>query len=215
MDNSTQFAPAPLSPPTYPVLMVPIRSLGENHRSRIAGHLKALEANDRYYRFGYQASDAQIDAYVDALNFERDEMFGIYNRHLRLIAMAHLAYARSSSGLPLVELGISVLQKARGHHYGERLFERAMMHARNEGIGLMYLHVLSENTAMLKIARRCGAVFVRDGAESEAHLQLPPATLNTQLTELVEENLAQANYLVKRQARHLSKTVDELQSPWY
>jgi len=205
-------ATAPTSPNS--VLMVPIRSLGENHRGRIAVHLKALDANDRYYRFGYNASDSQIEAYVNALNFARDEIFGIYNRHLQLIAMAHLAYASAPTGLPVVEFGVSVLKKARGRHYGERLFERAVMHARNEGVQVMYVHVLSENTAMLKIARHCGAVFVRDGAESEAHLQLPPATLNTHFKEMVEENMAQANYLIKRQAKQWRQAVDDLQSPW-
>ena len=72
--------------------MVPIRSLGENHRARIASHLKALDAHDRYFRFGFAANDEQIDRYVTGLDFERDEIFGIYNRNLVLIAVAHLAY---------------------------------------------------------------------------------------------------------------------------
>ena len=68
--------------------LVPIRSLGANHRARITRHLLALEPHDRYLRFGYQAQDIQIERYVDGLNFERDEIFGIYNRKLELIAMA-------------------------------------------------------------------------------------------------------------------------------
>ncbi|MFZ4624787.1 MAG: hypothetical protein ACOYNF_11190, partial [Rhodoferax sp.] len=36
-------------------LVVPIRSLGENHRGRIADHLLSLDAQDRYYRFGFSA----------------------------------------------------------------------------------------------------------------------------------------------------------------
>ena len=77
--------------------MVPIRSLGENHRARIASHLKALDAHDRYYRFGFAANDEQIDRYVTGLDFERDEIFGIYNRDLELIAMAHLAYSSDTT----------------------------------------------------------------------------------------------------------------------
>ena len=74
-------------------LQVPIRTLGVDHRARIARHLLSLEPNDRYLRFGYMAQDEQIQRYVDGLDFDRDEIFGIYNRKLELIAMAHLAYA--------------------------------------------------------------------------------------------------------------------------
>ena len=81
--------------------MVPIRSIGPRERDRIAQHLLALAQHDRYLRFGYAASDEQVQRYVDGLDFERDELFGIYNRRLELIAMAHLAFApgRPAAGL--------------------------------------------------------------------------------------------------------------------
>jgi len=198
-----------------PAVMVPIRSLGENHRARIAGHLKALDAHDRYYRFGFTANDEQIDRYVNGLDFDHDEIFGIYNRHLVLIAMAHLAYAADTGAVRSAEFGVSVLPQSRGRHYGSRLFERAVMHARNVGVSKLYVHVLSENKAMLKIASHGGATFVRDGAETEGHLLLPPATLNTHLTEMFEEQLAQANYRIKLQSRQFQNTLASLQSNWW
>ena len=75
-------------------VVVPIRSLGPSHRHRIAKHLLALDEHDRYLRFGYAANDEQIGRYVQGLDFERDDIFGIYNRKLELIAMAHLAFAQ-------------------------------------------------------------------------------------------------------------------------
>jgi len=194
--------------------MVPIRSLGENHRARIADHLKALDAHDRYYRFGFAANDEQIDRYVKGLIFERDEIFGIYNSHLVLIAVAHLAYAPDTGASRSAEFGVSVLAQARGRHYGRRLFERAVMHARNVGVRKLYVHVLSENTAMLRIASHAGATFVRDGAETEGHLVLPPATMNTHLTEMVEEQLAQVNYRIKLRAQQFRHTLASLQNVW-
>ena len=182
-------------------LMVPIRSLGANHRERIATHLMALEEHDRYLRFGYLANDEQIQRYVDSLNFERDEIFGIYNRKLELLAMAHLAYAPDKNCESCAEFGVSVNKSARGRGYGARLFDRAMMHARNEGVNLMFVHVLSENTAMLKIARNAGATVERDGSESEAFLRLTPPTFDTRMTELVEEQLARTDYQIKVQAK--------------
>jgi RimJ/RimL family protein N-acetyltransferase len=187
---------------TRPVpVVVPIRSLGPGHRDRIAKHLLALDADDRYLRFGYSATDEQVLRYVQQLDFDHDDVFGIYNRKLELIAMAHLAFSRDPESSRCAEFGVSVLRKARGRGYGSRLFERAVIHARNEGVDRLFIHALSENTAMLKIARRAGATLERFGSETEAHLRLPPATLDTRVTELVDEQLAQTDYRIKQQVK--------------
>jgi GNAT superfamily N-acetyltransferase len=195
-------APGEAASAKGPPLMVPIRSLGANHRERIAAHLLGLDGPDRYLRFGYMANDEQIQRYVDSLNFERDEIFGIYNRKLELLAMAHLAYAPDKSCESCAEFGVSVNKAARGRGYGARLFDRAAMHARNDGIHLMFIHALTENTAMLKIARNAGATVERDGSETEAYLRLTPPTFDTRMTEMVEEQLAQADYQIKVQAKN-------------
>jgi GNAT superfamily N-acetyltransferase len=183
-------------------VVVPIRSLGPSHRPRIAKHLLALDEHDRYLRFGYAANDEQIGRYVDGLDFERDDIFGIYNRKLQLLAMAHLAFSHSPTMQSCAEFGVSVLKKARGRRYGSRLFERAVMHARNEGVDMLFIHALSENTAMLKIARSAGAVLERAGSETDAYLRLPPATLDSRMSEIVEEQLARTDYRLKVQAKN-------------
>jgi GNAT superfamily N-acetyltransferase len=181
--------------------MVPIRSLGENHRVRIAKHLLSLDAQDRYLRFGYAAQDAQIKLYVDAMDFEQDEIFGIFDRKLALQAVAHLAYGKEGKRSDCAEFGVSVISKCRGRGYGMRLFDRAAMHAVNQGVGMLFIHALSENAAMLKIARTAGARVVREGSESEAFLQLPRATLMNRVRALVYEHVAMADYQLKRQAK--------------
>ncbi len=203
-------------PPRKPQpVMVPMRSLSANHRERIAQHLMALDAQDRYLRFGYAASDEQIRKYTDSLNFERDEIYGIYNRKLELIAMAHLAFSNDPKCNNCAEFGVSVLPAARGKGYGGGLFDRAVMHARNEGVDLMFIHALSENTAMLKIARNAGATVERDGSESEAFLKLPPATLDTRMSEVVEDNFAELDFQLKLQAKRFWEflaTVQEIRT---
>ena len=180
---------------------VPIRALGASHAQQIAQHLQALSKEDRYLRFGYSASDEMIERYVAGLNFERDEIFGIYNRRLKLIAMAHMAFSLETDFSSCVEFGVSVLAHARGRGYGASLFDRAVMHARNEGVEMMFIHALSENTAMLNIARKSGAILQRDGAESDAYLRLLPADLDSRMTEMFEEHLAQTDYRLKVQAK--------------
>jgi RimJ/RimL family protein N-acetyltransferase len=147
--------------------LVPIRGLGPQHRERIRAHLLGLDGSDRYLRFGYAANDRQVDQYVDKLDFERDEVFGIFNRRLELIALAHLAYGNPSAQPRNAEFGVSVVARARGRGYGARLFARATVHARNAGIGQMVIQALSENAAMLRIARKAGATVHRDGPEAE------------------------------------------------
>ncbi|MCZ8257414.1 MAG: GNAT family N-acetyltransferase [Polaromonas sp.] len=197
-EERTPEAPAA---PHIPPVMVPIRSMGPSHGERIAKHLLALGEHDRYLRFGYSANDEQIRRYVDGLNFDRDEIFGIYNRKLELIAMAHLAHSTDPQLKSCAEFGVSVLAQARGRGYGSRLFDRAVMHARNNGVDMMFIHALSENTAMLNIARKAGATIERDGSESEAYLKLPPADLDSRMTEMVEEQIAQTDYRLKVQAK--------------
>ena len=205
---------ASATPPVAPVkpVMVPIRSIGPNHLTRIAAHLLALEPRDRYLRFGYMANDEQVQRYVGGLNFERDEIFGIYNRKLELIAMAHLAYSTNPQLKSCAEFGVSVLSGARGRGYGTRLFERAVIHARNDGVDMMFIHALSENTAMLNIARKGGATIERDGSESEAYLKLPPADLDSRMTEMVEEQIAQTDYRLKVQAKQFWSFLAALQN---
>ena len=193
------------------ILVVPIRSLGPGHRDRICAHLQALDEHDRYLRFGYAANDEQIQRYVAQLDFDRDEIFGIYNRRLELIAMAHLAFMHEPGGPMGAEFGVSVVKRARGRGYGGRLFDRAVMHARNEGVELMFIHALSENTAMIKIARNAGATLERAGGETETYLRLPPATLDTRMSEMVEEQVAQTDYQLKRHAHNLLQLLAGLQ----
>ena len=181
--------------------MVPIRSLDHAHRTAITAHLLALDPRDRYLRFGYLASDEHINRYVQGLAFGRDEVFGIYNRKIELIALAHLAFSTDPELKSCAEFGVSVLAKVRGRGYGTQLFGRALAHARNQGVAMMFIHALSENTAMLKIARKAGATVKRDGAESQAYLLVPPADLESRVTELFDEQVAQTDYRFKVQAR--------------
>src|SRR5438105_2750449 len=118
-NTSSQQAPTPAPAPFHvgSWAWVPIRSLSPRHRPRIVTHLLALDEHDRYLRFGYPASDEQIAKYVDDLDFARDEVSGIFNRRLELIALAHVAYSpipQHANPRAMAEFGGSVLAKARG-----------------------------------------------------------------------------------------------------
>lgn len=195
-------APAPAPAPAF--RWIPIRSLAQRHRQRVLAHLLSLSPEDRYLRFGYAASDTQVGRYVDLLDFERDEVFGIFNRRLELIAMAHLAYLpETAASRHMAEFGVSVLTKARGRGYGGRLFDHAVLHARNRQVDTLIIHALSENSAMLKIARNAGAIVEREGGEAEARLRLPPETLSSVIEEMVESQAAEIDYQLKSNAQRV------------
>jgi GNAT superfamily N-acetyltransferase len=196
---------------------VPIRRLTERHRSGILRHLLGLDARDRYLRFGYPASDERIVAFVQALDFQRDELFGIFNRKLQLVATSQLAWlevdrigwdlpaddAPPAPPEPMIEFAVSVSRHTRGRGYGDRLFAHAARHARNQGVHRMMIHALSENTAMLWIARKAGARVQRDGGESQAWLELPPQSVASQVEELIADRYSALNYRLKQQARQI------------
>lgn len=192
---------------------IPIRSLSPRHRPRILAHLLSLKPEDRYLRFGYPATDEQVERYVTGLKFDRDEIFGVFNRRLALVAMAHLAYSVDPQWATCAEFGVSVSSHQRGRGLGARLFNHAVMHARNQGVSMLFIHALSENVAMLKIARHAGAKVQRDGSESEAYLSLPLATLDSQLSGLMQEQMAELDYQLKNQAQQFREwlaTVQEI-----
>ena len=56
---------------------VTVHRLRPREREAVRAHLRALDAQDRYLRFGYPATDAHIDRYVDALDFRRDELYAV------------------------------------------------------------------------------------------------------------------------------------------
>jgi GNAT superfamily N-acetyltransferase len=222
---TTSDAPAPAHPAvttmrapgadaiSSPVRWVPIRSLAARHRSQMLVHLLELPSGDRYLRFGYLATDEHIQRYVETLDFSRDELLGIFSRSLRLLAVAHLACVATpdhGSALAHAEFGVSVSVPARGRGYGKRLFDLAALHARNRGIKRLLIHALSENEAMLRIARLAGAQVVRHGGEAQALLELPGDTMASQIEQLVAHNAAEWDYRFKDQARRIDHLIAAL-----
>jgi RimJ/RimL family protein N-acetyltransferase len=183
---------------------VPVRSLEARHRPKILAHLLALGPEDRHLRFGYPASDAQIGQYVENIDFGQHEVFGIIDRRLDLVAMAHLAYAHAwfDSGTEPreAELGVSVDAAARGRGWGTRLFDRAVVSARNRGVDTLVILAAAANAPMLRIARSAGATVTFEGPDALARLELPPADVGSRVEALVEHQLAEFDYGCKLNA---------------
>jgi RimJ/RimL family protein N-acetyltransferase len=148
-----------------------VHPLSADRRPDILEHLLRLAPEDRRLRFGVAVSDATIAAYVDRIDFERDAVFGVYDDAGALVGVTHVARCDDA-----VELGLSVHADQRGRGLAQAMFRRATLHARNRGVGELFMHCLSENAVMMHIARKAGMRIVIDGADRDASLALPPAT---------------------------------------
>jgi ribosomal protein S18 acetylase RimI-like enzyme len=148
---------------------LPMRTLNASHSEEVCKHLLSLNTKDRVLRFAHAASDEQIRHYASQIDYSQDEVFGVFDRGLRLVAMAHLAFAQD--GLA-AEFGVSVLERVRGRGFGARLFDHAVMHARNRGVSTLVLYVARQNEAHAQpYVRRAGAqVSLRRRSEATGRL---------------------------------------------
>ncbi|HEX5094053.1 MAG TPA: GNAT family N-acetyltransferase [Burkholderiales bacterium] len=170
------------------------RELPRPERDKFAAHLKLLGGEDRRLRFGMALSDGGIDDYVARIDFDRDAVIGVFDDALHLTGAAHLARAESHA-----ELGVSVLPAHRGRGVGAVLLARAHVHARNWGTRVLFMHCLTENGAMMHLARKQGMRIVADGGEADAHLALPPASPASFAQAVFDERLGLFDYALKTQ----------------
>jgi GNAT superfamily N-acetyltransferase len=195
---------------------VPVKELAERDRRRMLKHFLALEKADRLLRFGSYLPDEQVTKYVYGIDFERDMVFGVYNRVFKLVAVGHLAFApKEAKNSPtekerVAEFGVSVSKSARGLGIGSKLFERAAIHCRNNDIDTLYMHCLSSNQTMMHIAKKAGMEIHRDYGEADAYLKLPAPNPGSVLQEAFDEQLATLDYALKANTRAAAKLLDKL-----
>lgn len=188
-----------------------VKQLAERDRRRVLKHFLALDDSDRLLRFGTVLPDAQVAAYVGRIDFSHDTVYGVYNKVFQLVAVGHLAFAPKEQ-LPaakamattkdkVAEFGVSVSRSARGLGIGSKLFERAAIHCRNADVDTLYMHCLSSNQIMMRIAKKAGMEIQREYGEADAYLRLLPPNPASVLQEALEEQFATIDYALKANAR--------------
>jgi GNAT superfamily N-acetyltransferase len=173
---------------------IPIRELWPSERPELYEHFLSLAMEDRRLRFGARLSDTTVRDYVARIDFGQDALFGVLDDELRLLGVAHVA--RSAS---FAELGVSVLERFRGRGIGGALLGRAHVRARNWGMGALFMHCLTENAAMMRLARRQGMDLVTHSGEADAWLRLAPADAASHFGEVFAQRIALFDYALKSQ----------------
>ncbi len=189
-------------------MQIVTRELTRLERPKLVLHLLALDAEDRRLRFGLPIGDDSIADYVARIDFERDAVFGVFDDELQLAGAAHLARAEDHA-----EHGVSVLPAPRGRGIGGTLLERAHAHARNWGIGILFMHCLSENAAMMHLARKRGMRIVAASGEADAHLELSPASPSSITGALLAERAGLFDYALKSQTVNARRLLDAFAAP--
>lgn len=171
---------------------VAVQHLGAGARCALHAHFLALPSEDRRLRFGSSLSAEAMAAYVDGIDFDRDELFGVHDDRLALVGVAHLGF-----GDDVAELGLSVVPAHRGRGTGSALFERAAEHARNRRAAKLFMYCLRENAAIMRIAKRFGMDIVTDAGDAGAHLELASPSPASIAGEFITNRLALYDYALK------------------
>lgn len=148
-----------------------VHELGALDRPRLVEHFRKLDAADRRLRFGLAVSDEFISDYVEAIDFTRDHLFGIFGPNFELIAVAHMGRAGDDA-----ELGLSVLKEHRRGALARRLVGRATRRAIALGRQRLWIHFVSDNQAMARFTRDLGMEVRYAQGEADAWLALPAAS---------------------------------------
>ena len=169
-----------------------VKELSHYEKPALETHFLSLAPEDRRLRFGTDLNQFAIHAYVMGIDFDRDAVFGVLDDDLRVVGAAHLAH-----GGDYAELGVSVLQSHRGLGIGAELLRRAHVHARNVGASALFMHCLTENSAMMHLARKQGMEIVAATGEADAWLKLPLADALSLTSEAAEQRIALVDYALK------------------
>ena len=137
-----------------------IKELSEQDRPFMLNHFLGLSPADRRLRFGAALPDEAVTKYVNAIDFNRDTIFGVYESTFNLVGVGHLAFPLPENLPPsedvqpnrVAEFGVSVSAPMRRKNVGTKLFDRAAIHCRNKHINTLYIHCLASNRPMICIA---------------------------------------------------------------
>lgn len=181
-------------------MTIPVQRLGGIAAGHYLEHLLALSPEDARLRFGSAVTVETITNYVHGIDFDTDEVFGVYGEGLALIGAAHLAFNGD-----IAELGVSVLPENRGSGVGAALVARAAEHARNSKVRRLFMHCLAENSVMIHIARRANMDVVVEAGDADAHIALPPADSRSIQSEFLAERVALYDFALKSQVETMRR----------
>lgn len=152
---------------------ISIVEVGPDARAELLQHFLALDDDDRLLRFNSPVRNPTIESYVDRIDFGRDTVFGVRGDQWELVGVGHFANVGDEAQARVAEYAISVLRSARGRGIATMLLAHAIACGSRAGVGLLRMHLLSSNAAMLHIAGKAGMRLVHACGETQACFEFP------------------------------------------
>ena len=179
--------------------MTPIKLSSDLQRREVIAHFLSLPKEDLRLRFGYTPTDTIIEKYInDSWKRPHDRWYGMYSADRDgVVATLHIAQMDNETA----EFGFTVSNDLRRRGNGDALFKRGVAWAKARGLKRLFMHCLSENVAIQRIAKNNNMHVVRmiEG-EAEADLALPydPTAI---VNHILLENIALYDMMLVNQLK--------------
>jgi RimJ/RimL family protein N-acetyltransferase len=161
--------------------------------------LNDIVGDDRRLRFGGAISDEFVLEYINH-NPPRtlSDMWFVVEDNDKIVATCHVAYDDKEN---VAELGLTVSPNYRNQKLGQQLFDRGVTWARMMGAESVFMHCLTENHVMQRIARNSGMTVVTlwPSDESEASIKIDKNRITAGFEDIVMENMALYDQSVRQQ----------------
>ena len=179
--------------------MIPRKIMYESDEGKLYDHfLVDIVGHDRYLRFGYNASNDNIDEYLtkSLLEFGDTNMWFVVEKDNQFIATVHVSLNEHG----VAEMRFTVSPEHRGQGHGQELFIRGSTWAMMKGSNTLYTQCLSENQVMQHIAKKNGMTVVTLGyGEKEATVQATKGTIRAYYDDKMFDNLAFVDSAITKQ----------------
>lgn len=171
-----------------------VRRVLPQEYSKYRQHLKSLDQNSKYLRFGYAITDEMIDRLCDTIESNRDHhiLFCVEGDDLEFLGVGHIALDED------MEMAFSVLKHCQGQGIGNELMRRCIHWCRTHGILHGTMVCLSSNAVIRHLCAKYGMKMTSSYGETITEFDLENAGLDTYIYEATDQNLAVLDWLAKR-----------------
>ena len=138
------------------------------HFHDLASHFLALNASDRFLRFGATVSDSDIVAYVESLQRSIGNVFVVVEPAPDISGVLHVEFMNYCA-----DLGLSVSAWARGKGIGTLLLERAKLLANARGARTLFVRNLNLNPSLQRLPHHLGIQVLFAPSAQSIHIEVP------------------------------------------
>jgi GNAT superfamily N-acetyltransferase len=172
------------------------------HLAEYAEHLKQLNDQDRYTRFGYAARPENIDRIIlDILYDPGNHHIFTYYEGDHIVGFGHLAREGGDW-----ELAVSVEEDYQGSGIADALMSHMITWGKTHGVEAVRMHCIADNKKIQHLARKHGLRAVeRNSSDVTAQVELPRPTVIDYTSSLVQEQNELATDIVRLQRNWIRK----------